>query len=58
MREAQQPHLWKTVIAECYADPTKAKNELGWVAEYGIEEMCADSWNWQKNNPDGYHTVK
>ena len=45
-------------IAECYADPTKAKNELGWVAEYGIEEMCADSWNWQKNNPNGYHTVK
>ena len=45
-------------IAECYADPTTAKNELGWVAEYGIEEMCADSWNWQKNNPDGYHTVK
>ena len=45
-------------IAECYAAPTKAKNELGWVAEYGIEEMCADSWNWQKNNPDGYHTVK
>ena len=45
-------------IAECYADPTKAKNELGWVAEYGIEEMCADSWNWQKHNPDGYHTVK
>ena len=41
-------------IAECYADPTKAKNELGWVAEYGIEEMCADSWNWQKNNPNGY----
>ena len=34
-------------IAECYADPTKARNELGWVAEYGIEEMCADSWNWQ-----------
>ena len=45
-------------IAECYADPTKAKKELGWVAEYGIEEMCADSWNWQKNNPDGYNTVK
>ena len=45
-------------IAECYADPTKAKNELGWVAQYGIEEMCADSWNWQKNNPDGYNTVK
>ena len=45
-------------IAECYADPTKAKKELGWVAEYGIEEMCADSWNWQQKNPDGYHTVK
>lgn len=45
-------------IAECYADPTKARNELGWVAEYGIEEMCADSWNWQKKNPDGYNTVK
>ena len=45
-------------IAECWADPSKAKRELGWVAEYGIDEMCADSWNWQKNNPDGYHTVK
>ena len=44
-------------IAECYADPTKARNELGWVAEYGIEEMCADSWNWQRKNPDGYHTA-
>ena len=45
-------------IAECYADPSKAKRELGWEAEYGIEEMCADSWNWQQKNPDGYHTVK
>ena len=45
-------------IAECYADPTKAKNELGWVAQYGIEDMCADSWNWQKKNPDGYNTAK
>jgi UDP-glucose 4-epimerase len=43
-------------IAECYADPSKAKRELGWVAEYGIEEMCADSWNWQSHNPDGYKT--
>ena len=41
-------------IAECWADPSKAKRELGWVAEYGIDEMCADSWNWQKKNPDGY----
>ena len=41
-------------IAECYADPTKAKEGLGWTAEYGIDEMCRDSWNWQKNNPKGY----
>ena len=41
-------------IAECYADPAKAKNELGWEAEYGIDEMCADSWKWQSQNPDGY----
>ena len=41
-------------IATCYCDPTKAREELGWVAQYGIEEMCRDSWNWQKNNPNGY----
>lgn len=41
-------------IATCYADCTKAKNELGWVAEKGIEEMCADSWRWQSMNPYGY----
>lgn len=41
-------------IAECYADASKAKTELGWEAQYGIEEMCADSWRWQKNNPEGY----
>ena len=41
-------------IATCYADPTKAKNELGWVAQYGIEEMCEDSWRWQTMNPNGY----
>lgn len=45
-------------IATCYADPAKAKAELGWEAEYGIEEMCADSWRWQSQNPDGYNTVK
>ena len=32
----------------------KAKEELGWEAQYGIEDMCADSWRWQKNNPNGY----
>lgn len=41
-------------IATCYADPTKAKEELGWVAEKDLQEMCEDSWRWQKNNPDGY----
>ena len=41
-------------IATCYCDPTKAKEELGWEAQYGIEDMCADSWRWQKNNPNGY----
>ncbi len=43
-------------IAECWADPTKAERELGWKAQYGIEEMCRDSWNWQSKNPDGYKT--
>ena len=41
-------------IATCYCDPALAKTEMGWEAQYGIEEMCRDSWNWQKNNPNGY----
>ena len=41
-------------IAECYADPSKAKRELGWEAKLGIDEMCASLWNWQKKNPNGY----
>jgi UDP-glucose 4-epimerase len=41
-------------IATCYSDPAKAEKELGWKAQFGLEEMCRDSWNWQKNNPDGY----
>ncbi len=41
-------------IAECYADPTKALQELGWKAEKNLTEMCRDSWHWQKNNPQGY----
>lgn len=40
-------------IATCYADPSKAKNELSWVATRGLYEMCEDSWRWQKNNPNG-----
>ena len=43
-------------IATCYCDPKKAKEELGWEAKYNIEDMCADSWNWQKNNPNGYES--
>ena len=41
-------------IAECYADASKAKEELGWEAQYGILEMCEDSWRWQSNNPNGF----
>ena len=41
-------------IAACYADPKKALEELEWKAEYGIDEMCASSWNWQTKNPRGY----
>ena len=45
-------------IATCYSDATKAKNELGWEAQYGIEEMCADSWKWQSMNPNGYRDAE
>ena len=41
-------------IAMCYCDPAKAKKELGWEAQYGIEDMCADSWRCQSQNPNGY----
>ena len=41
-------------VAECYADPTRAREELGWEAQYGIDEMCASSWKWQSMNPNGY----
>ncbi len=42
-------------VAESFCNPAKAKALLGWQAEYGIEKMCVDSWNWQKNNPNGYN---
>ncbi len=45
-------------IATCYCNPAKAEAELGWKAQFGIEEMCRDSWNWQKNNPNGYDAEK
>lgn len=41
-------------IDECYADPTLAEREIGFKAQYDLEEMCADSWRWQSNNPNGY----
>ena len=42
-------------IATCYSKCDKAAAELGWEAEYGIDEMCADSWKWQTQNPNGYN---
>ncbi len=41
-------------VAACYADPAKAERELGWKAQYGLTEMCEDSWRWQQQNPAGY----
>jgi UDP-glucose 4-epimerase len=41
-------------IGACYADPTTAAQELGWTASRGIDEMCADTWRWQMNNPNGF----
>ncbi len=45
-------------IAVSYSDPTRAREEMGWVAEYDLKDMCRDSWNWQQQNPDGYNTLK
>ena len=41
-------------IATCYCDPQKAKEDLGWEAKYGVDEMCQDTWRWQSGNPNGY----
>ena len=41
-------------IASCYADPSKAQDDMGWSADRGIDEMCADTWRWQSRNPNGY----
>ena len=41
-------------IATCYSNADKAAKELGWKAQYGIKDMCADSWKWQSQNPNGY----
>ena len=45
-------------IAECWADPSLAAKELGWKAERGIDEMCADAWRWQSKNPYGFGKAK
>jgi UDP-glucose 4-epimerase len=41
-------------VAKCFADPSKANRELGWIAEKNLEDMCRDAWRWQSNNPNGY----
>ena len=41
-------------VAECFANPAKAKEVLGWTAGKTLEDMCRDSWRWQSNNPTGY----
>jgi UDP-glucose 4-epimerase len=41
-------------VAQCYAETVLAGQELGWRAERGIEDMCADAWRWQSGNPNGY----
>ena len=41
-------------IAACYADATKAKEELGWEAKYDVKRMCEDSWRWQSKHPNGF----
>ena len=43
-------------VAALYADPTKAREEIGFVAEKNLDDMCRDLWNWQKNNPNGYNS--
>ncbi len=45
-------------VAACYADPSKAKETLGWEAKYDIDKMCEDTWRWQSQNPNGFHSGK
>jgi UDP-glucose 4-epimerase len=44
-------------VAVVYADPTLARDALGWRAEHGIDDMCRDGWRWQSTNPDGYRSA-
>jgi len=41
-------------VASCYADPSLALSQLGWQAEYCLDDMCRDAWRWQEGNPEGY----
>lgn len=41
-------------IATCYANPSKARKELGWSAQFDIHRMCQDAWRWQSKHPNGY----
>ncbi|HGT7978796.1 TPA: UDP-glucose 4-epimerase GalE, partial [Escherichia coli] len=41
-------------VAQCWSSPQLAADKLGWKATLNLEDMLRDSWNWQKNNPDGY----
>ena len=41
-------------VATCFADNTRAVQELSWTPQSGLEDMLADSWNWQNQNPNGY----
>jgi UDP-glucose 4-epimerase len=43
-------------VAQCYADPSLAREVLGWKATRSLDEMCADSWRWQSSNPQGYRS--
>jgi len=45
-RPGDAPAVW--------ADPSRAQRDLGWAAELGLDEMCADAWRWQRQNPQGY----
>ena len=54
MRRHRVRNLIFSSSATVYGDPAKAREELGWRAELGIDEMCASSWNWQRQNPNGY----
>ena len=40
--------------ASCYADPSRAERELHWKTDFDLDQMCIDSWNWQRKNPNGY----